>query len=128
MALTYQLDLELGVLFLTAGSIISVDDLVRVTDALHRNDAYKPGTPVLADLRAIEKLQINGEAIRDRIQLDLQSSDRIGPARIAMVATHPAVFGTARMYETLAESSPTEVRVFEDLDSARRWLGLPEVD
>jgi len=44
----------------------------------------------------------------------------------AFVASRPAVFGVARMWEILSEleDNPSEIRVFYDLPSALEWLKL----
>lgn len=36
------------------------------------------------------------------------------------------VFGMARMYQILTETSPDEVEIFRDLDEALRWLGVAD--
>ncbi len=42
----------------------------------------------------------------------------------AFLATDPLAFGIARMYEQILHSGRIHVRVWRDLESAARWLGV----
>jgi len=45
---------------------------------------------------------------------------------MALVATRDEFFGLSRMYATLREDSPVEVKVMRSLREAEQWLGLPD--
>ena len=47
-------------------------------------------------------------------------------SRRAFVAPSPTIFGMLRLWETYQEFSqtPTQARIFHDLASALKWLGL----
>lgn len=51
-------------------------------------------------------------------------------ARRALVAPAAAVYGMGRLLETYNEMSvaPSQIRVFYDLSSALKWLGLEGID
>ena len=48
-------------------------------------------------------------------------------ARRAFVTGSDFAFGMARMYQTLADDLPSEIRVFDDMSEALEWLDLDEL-
>ena len=55
---------------------------------------------------------------------DAKQSSTLDGYKLAIVAGDDAVFGMARMYQTLTEANLPHVAVFRDLDAAARWLGV----
>ena len=51
-----------------------------------------------------------------------RSYDAGRPARLAIVAVQDLGFGLSRIHEVYRKSETTQVRVFRDIDDARRWL------
>ena len=44
------------------------------------------------------------------------------PSKVAMVASKDLSFGVSRIYEVFREDNRTEVKVFRNVEDARRWL------
>ena len=47
------------------------------------------------------------------------------PVKSAFLATSAEAYGFARMFGTLLEGSPIEVRVFRKVEDVAQWLGVP---
>jgi hypothetical protein len=47
------------------------------------------------------------------------------PVKTAFVATTTSTYAVARMFAILMEPSPIEVRVFQNVEDAANWLGVP---
>ena len=45
--------------------------------------------------------------------------------KTAFVADSDVIYGLSRMFEMLRHDSPEEIRVFRNIDEAKRWLGIP---
>jgi hypothetical protein len=78
----------------------------------------------MGDLCAVTSFEITREAemLARRIIFSFTS-------KRAFIAASPAIFGVARMWEIFTELSenPSQIRVFYDLPSALKWLGLKEL-
>ena len=83
---------------------------------------------LLYDAREID---VNGEMTAYYIR-DLAASARLraplGGASIAIVTNNEALHGLARMYASLIEGSGYLVEVFQDRESAARWLDETSID
>jgi hypothetical protein len=94
-----------------------------VGDEMLRNDpAFDPEFAQLIDMRDADGSEVSAagvQALANRPPLFKPSSRR------AIVVPTDLGFGMARMFELLREGKSGEVRVFRDLDEAKRWLDLP---
>jgi len=83
---------------------------------------FDPEFNQLIDLTAVTSLDISADEARAIAGRKLFSFT----SRRALVATSPAIFGMGRMMEVYNEMSEvaSQVRIFYDLPSALKWLGL----
>ncbi len=106
--------------------VVTDEDFLTLTRAVIESTEMRPGFSELCDLRDATRVEITADAFRRNIvmtePLDRDTSRRA--ARIAVVATEDAAYGVARMYETIRQESPVQVRAFRDIDAAHDWLGL----
>lgn len=84
---------------------------------------WKPGTPVLIDLSALDLASFPADHLRTLATSEGVNKDRIGPSRIALLVARPVEFGMARMWELLTQDRGMTRRVFYALDEAEAWLG-----
>ena len=84
------------------------------------------GTPELVDLRAVERLEVTSDGLRQLVALDAKYAlqQRV-PPKLAIVASSDLVYGMFRMCEALLHQDPNCVGVFRDLLGAEEWLGTP---
>ena len=104
----------------------TVDDteLLGTYNALISSPGYDASLNDLVDLRAVEKLDVTGDALRELARAFALVVDRRRyRTRRAIVAPMDHVYGMARMYEILRSDAPEEIRVFRDMEAARAWLG-----
>jgi hypothetical protein len=79
---------------------------------------------VLLDLRDVPLLSLSEAELR---RLGAIAADAELPAlgaRLAWLAPADLVYGTGRVFQSLASLLPLEVEVFRELEAAERWLGL----
>ncbi|RMH14529.1 MAG: STAS/SEC14 domain-containing protein [Gemmatimonadetes bacterium] len=125
--------MAVDVQFLTPGELVLIlvsgaPTIEEVRTAILRvlHDArYRKGMSVLWDLRGMER------AIpTDQLQEFLGTAGWIEPlrggGRTAIVASEPLAYGIGRMATTILEGViSTQFQVFDDLEQAYAWLGLP---
>lgn len=104
-------------------------EFVELYTALMADDDYELGTNELADLRAVEVLDLSASALR---RVEEITEERYAGSdtdfRTAILAARDHPYGIGRMYEVFSEDGPENVRVCRDLPSAVEWLGLDPGD
>ena len=83
---------------------------------------FDPEFNQLVDLRAVTRFEMTSEQTRMLARRKIFSST----SKRAFLASDATAFGMSRMWEILTELSenPSQIRVFQDLSSALKWLGL----
>jgi hypothetical protein len=75
----------------------------------------------VTDLTALERIDVGFEEV---FALAMQRAERkvAVPIRSALVANRPVQFGFARMFQMLNDNPRIQIRIFGNLEEARRWL------
>lgn len=125
MPIRYTIHRELGVVVTRFTGRVSDDEFTDSYGRLLHDDDYELGTDELADLRAVEDLDLSAAALR---RVEEMTEERYAGSdlefRTAIVAPRDQSYGIGRMYEVFAEGGPERVRVFRDPAAALAWLGL----
>ncbi len=127
-SIRFSYDPATGVRTATYAGIITDPILLEAYRDLIAGPDFVPLAHDLADLRGVEALELTPDGLRE---LGALFTGPVEPHRsevlpgLAMVASSPASFGLARMYELMTESFlPKQTRVFRDFDEAQAWLGV----
>ena len=75
----------------------------------------------LTDLTALDRIDVGFEEV---FALAMERAERrvAAPIRSALVANRPVQFGFARMFQMLNDNPRIQIRIFGNLEEARRWL------
>jgi len=76
----------------------------------------------IVDTRRPTALNVTSDAVRQMTRLAETRDDVFEGSRWAFVATLDVVFGMARMYEIMRDQAPYEIRVFREMEVARKWF------
>ena len=123
MPITYSIDHERGVVLTTASGVLTDDELLHHKRKMTSDPNFKPGLVGLSDIREIAELAVTTEGIRSLVKQDALDAERLKGFKLAIVASDDVVFGMARMYQTMTQDNVFNVRIFRDLDEAKKWLG-----
>lgn len=109
----------------TASGLVTWEEIKARQDQTKTDPAFNPEFDQIVDLRSATRVELSGDQIRFLAGRRIFSFR----SRRAFVAPNPSVFGIGRMWESYTEFSqnPNEVRVFPDLPSALKWLGLEDL-
>ncbi len=122
MPVTSQIDTSLGVVFSTCQGVVTQEDILAQIEMFSADPAFQPSFDHLVDTRSATRFDVSGEGIR------LVSTHSVfnEKSHRAIVAVKDDIFGMARMYQLFREWSkkPDQVRIFRDMEEARRWLGF----
>jgi len=93
----------------------------RINEGLADPD-FDPSFNEIVDLRPVTVVDMSGSETRTLANTKVFSSN----SKIALVASSPSVFGMGRLFATYSEMSKgaSQIRVFYDLPSALKWLGI----
>ena len=99
----------------------SLQDWIDVIDRALAHPDYLSGFNFVSDRRHIADPP-SKEYVRGSIEALVARRERLGPeCRVAVVTSHDAPFGMARMAEAYAEPRAVEFRGFRDYDAAIAW-------
>lgn len=77
----------------------------------------------IVDTRRLVNLNVKSETVREITRLAEANDHLFEGSRWAVVADKEVVFGMARMYATIRDGAPYEIRVSREIDAARDWFG-----
>jgi hypothetical protein len=124
MGIIYSIDAGARIVRLEFVGDISPDQWAGTLRAILRTATYEPGFGFLVDRRNASPPTV--EYVEFSIGLAMLNERRLAGARWAVVTSSPASLEMARMGKTLAQGAglPTPIQVFDDVESAERWLRL----
>jgi len=110
-------------LVISSGSgCVTWSEIKKRQDQAKADANFDPEFNQLVDLRAVTRFEMSSEQARVLARRMIFSFT----SKRAFIAADPSVFGVANMWEIVTELSdnPSQIRVFSDLQSALKWLGL----
>jgi hypothetical protein len=122
MPLSYVVYREHRLVLITGSGRVTWDEIKERQDQIKSDPDFNSEFNEIVDLRAVTGLDMTNEHAQVLARRMLFSFT----SRRAFVAANPAVFGVARTWEIFTEISdnPSQIRLFNDLHSALKWLKL----
>ena len=124
MPIHYEIQPDQKVVYTTLKGELSEIELADYFMSLVSHPLFHPSFRVLVNTARIDSVAVTGEEIRAMSEATHDEAAKLGGARVAIYAPSDVVYGMMRMYQTLRDESPYDIKVFRDLGEARRWLGL----
>jgi hypothetical protein len=110
-----------GALRARASGVLDDEGLFEYVRRVIDDPTYDQVDADLFDARDVTGVKLTGEGVRKLATL-IQSTKR-SSSRVAVVASSPAMFGMARMFELLRPD--VTVSVFQEMERAIAWLSAP---
>jgi hypothetical protein len=124
MPITYRIDEAKGLVLTTATGALTDADILGLKARLAADPRWSPGMREQTDVRGIDRLEVTTEGVKRMVSWDAAAGPALRSYRLAIVAPRDEVYGMARMYQMLADSSVPNVGVFRDLAEAEQWLDV----
>ena len=118
MAVTYVIDVASKLVWLTATGPTSRRDIADAQERVRKDPAFQPAYHELFDFLAATPTDVFGKDVDEL----LESAPYEPHVRRAYVAAEGASYGLARIAEVMAERRKLNVRLFDDVATAKRWL------
>ena len=122
MPITSQIDSSLGVVFSTFQGVVTSEDILAQVESFKNDPTFQPSFNHLIDTRGTTQFDVSFAGMRG-VSSHSAFNDK---SRRAVVVAGIEMHGAARIYQILREEQgkPDQVKVFHDMEEARRWLGL----
>lgn len=125
MAVEYQINPKLGFVWSRARGVLTDSDLIDHQEELADDERFSPSFNQLFEFEDVTQMKLTSGGIS--VLAERNPFGR-GSKRAFVVSPElPATFGMMRMFQIMTDEHPDELRVqFDNLEEARRWLGVPE--
>ena len=123
----FRIEQSYGFVLVTLSGALTAEDLRVVSTRLSAlEDSLPECPPRLTDLRTVEGM---GVSFTDVLDLAAARRARSFPNlfRSALVVGTEVQRGYARMFQTLNDHPMVRIQIFEDRESAERWLREPQI-
>jgi hypothetical protein len=123
MPMTYRIDTDARILFISAPGITTQADRLETMLAWINDPAFTPGLDTFCDFSTAESTPRLSD-LRELVAAIGENASKIGHQRVAILAAKPITFGVARVFESMAEFEeiPLTVRVFFERNKLWEWL------
>lgn len=124
MPLEYNVSNDGSFVHVTGSLSVTLDDILEYLDALEKDERISGKHTTLFDVRAAQEVIMTEpevEQVAIRIQTNLR---RLAATRIALVVPNRESFELARYFEELVKSFDENAIVFNDIQTAKTWLGV----
>jgi hypothetical protein len=127
MPFKWKTDRAAGIVSVVARGQITPEEALAVFDAVVSDPDFRPGTHILSDHRKLDTV-VDAEFVRKFMFKVQRAGELLRGSKVAFVESGSARYGMARMASILSEPTAIELRAFQDIDEARRWVteGLTE--
>jgi hypothetical protein len=122
MPFSYVVYKDRNLVISTGSARVTWREIKARQDQTKTDPDFNPEFNQIVDLRAVTGFDMTSEEAGALASRMIFSST----SKRAFIAAKPAVFGVGRMWQIFTELSdnPSQIRVFYDLPSALKWLGL----
>jgi hypothetical protein len=124
VTIEYQLLPERALAVVHASGDVDALEILAEGARMFAESDWQAGFSILLDYRRITSFAADSEQIRKIVEQDSNNAPVLEGSRCAVVADKDYVYGLARMWEILSESSALQTMVFRDHDQALAWLGI----
>ncbi|HVN79956.1 MAG TPA: hypothetical protein VMW38_13230 [Terriglobia bacterium] len=107
---------------ITASGIPDIEGFRSYLQAITSSPDWRPGIPVLCDLRNLDTSKVTATVIRGVVDLHVELTDRYWSSPVAVVVSRPVDFGMVRMFEAYTRNMCPEYEVFYSVEDALEWL------
>lgn len=107
----------------TFGGAVDGAELLRHAERILNAPDYDPSLHSLVDLRGLTEVGFDSEDVGETDRRYRRAASSGVTRLLAIVATTPLTYGYARAFEN-QHGETDEIRIFNDMDAARAWLGM----
>jgi hypothetical protein len=121
------IDPAAGLITYTVTGDLELDDIRQALESLYENPDFRPGMNALWQIKN-GTIAVTATELPDLIELLKRLADKRGTGyRVAIVVRRNIDFGLSTVFQMHAYSLPLEIKVFQSLTQAKRWVAGEEL-
>ncbi len=126
MPMTYRIDHDMKVVRMKGSGTLTDEELVSCISRLRQDPELPFGLPTISDLRQVDILEVTYEGFQKVAEIMVDTDQRRGPVRVAMVVLKESDVAMAKLYSIVSENAATgtSFEIFDSPAAAEAWLGL----
>jgi len=124
MSVKYTVNDNGTLVYAVAAEILSPDEMSKYLVDMANDERLKPGYRELFDMTMLTKSLITPESFPEIMKLIAANPKKQRGSKLAIVAGPEGTFETARQFERAASSDMLKIIVFNDIETAKVWLGV----
>ncbi len=128
MPVTYTVSENGTLVSAVATGVLTPDDVINYEHAVSDDQRVKPGFRELFDAQRISESALTPEALKEISQLISQDPKKRMRNKLAIVVSSNPSFQRARYFERQGDPQRQNVIVFNDIQTAKTWLGIADPD
>jgi hypothetical protein len=123
MSVKYTVNDKGTLVYAVASGILRPDELNKYLVDMANDERLKPGYRELFDMTQLIESLVTPASFPEILKLIAANPKQRG-SKLAIVAGPEGSFETARQFERLANPDMVKVIVFNDIETAKVWLGI----
>ena len=127
MPVKYEVSLNGMFVHAVATGTLDPEEIYQYVSDIDEDERIKPGFRELFDVSEIEKSNVIFGSFEKIRELILSSSKRTPGSKLGIVARKTSSFYNAELYERLMSDGAQNVIVFNDVYTAKIWLGAVDI-
>jgi hypothetical protein len=124
MAFAHEIDVARRLVIVRPDGVPTIQDWTDLLDRLAADPAFQPGFGVVSDRRHL-LVTPTAEYVRTSVEAIAQRRGVFGRSRWAILTSHQATYGMARMAEAYADNREIAFSAFAEMDEAIAWATGP---
>lgn len=122
--MAYDFQIFEGVVRLTFTGELRSADLMEIAQKISDIEAESEVTPHrMTDLSKVTGIDVNFQGM-ELFAEQRRKAPLKNPVKSAIIAPTPLLYGFARMFQTLNDHPEIEIKIFDEMTAAIRWLGV----
>ena len=124
MSVKYTVNDKGTLVYAVASGILRPDELNKYLVDMANDERLKPGYRELFDMTQLIESLVTPASFPEILKLIAANPKKQRGSKLAIVAGPEGSFETARQFERLANPDMVKVIVFNDIETAKVWLGI----
>ena len=110
----------------TGRGVLTADQIKAVSGQMLQDPEWETGWNILFDLRTAVLSDLDYQRMRTAVAKDRSFNGRVAGAKFVIVADDDLTYGLMRMWQSMSEDRPIEIRIFRRIEDALQALGVDD--
>lgn len=124
MTIQVNIDVDQQLITQNISGELLVDELLSAFKNMYQNPDFKSSMDILVIVQPGSTSSLSAGSANQLVDLMRRFANKRGQGKSAVIATDASDYGMSHVVQFLLKDEAREIRVFENMDDAKQWLGL----